>query len=136
MLTMQSLAAQNLPHDIQPEAYNDYSETGWVGGFERDGSERYKYKSNDNFLEIKLWEQFIEDENGEIDKQYSDWVAQVWYNNTEQVDLCDIDGMTATESLENILKKINKPEYVIKARHDWQISYKNIAGSVLAPMWI
>ncbi len=136
MLNMQSVAMQGLPHDISPEASADYTYTGWISGFERDGSEVYKYISNDNFLKIKIWEQFEEDDNYFIDKEYSSWITQVWYNNEEQIDIYDMDGATAIESLENVLKRIIYSDHAIIARKGWLRSYNNIAGKVFAPMWI
>lgn len=136
MITMQNVSRQGLSHDIQPDASANYSDTGWSGGFERDGSEIYEYISHDNFLKIRIWEQFEEDENGYINKQYSSWVIQVWYDDEEQYDLCDVNGIDATKSLENVLKKIKYINYITQAREGWRTSYQNIAGKVFAPIWI
>ena len=86
---MRALSRQGLPHDISPEAAADHGETGWTGGFERDGSERYRYDSPEGTLRIEISESFCEEPNEElgenhpdywaINKEHSGWDAECVY---------------------------------------------------------
>ena len=89
MVSMQSLAAQQLPHDILPEAARDYSHTGWEGKLDIDGSELYEYTADFGRLVIRIREDFFDEPDEDrseddpdryaIDKSLSYWNAECRY---------------------------------------------------------
>ena len=61
MVSMQRLAAQQLPNDIPPEAARDYSHMGWEGKLDIDGSELYEYTADFGRLVIRIREDFFDE---------------------------------------------------------------------------
>ena len=165
MLTMRALSRQGLPHDIPPEASVDHTGTGWSGGFERDGSEIYRYDSPEGTLRIEISESFCEEPNEElgenhpgyweVDKEHSGWDAECVYSGEETLrNLSEYrkadrsaavyaDSMeSAQEAVEEISRRIPRAWLAAsgasreKVLQGWKDSYSRVAGKVHAPMWI
>ena len=155
MLTMNALAKQGLPHSIPAQAAGDHTGTGWEGGFERDGSENYRYTSPDGRLTIMLIEMLPDSEEDE-----AEWTGhcdgrlpkQIAGNAQREHVLNRLNGSTrlvfddttesAGEALEGILSRV--PEEWLQAtgcnadeiRRNWRASYADTAGAIPAPLWI